>query len=163
LSYRIANLAGARVHFVEQGGDARQVIATTRRRRGTLRFRSAPGTTRRRHVTAVVVRDGLVQTSRVVAAYRAGATPRAPRPRALRIRSRGSRAAITWRGRHAVRYQVLVRTSDGRVLVYRPSAGRKRVVVNALAPRSRVRVTVRGYDRLGRLGPAARASRKTPR
>jgi hypothetical protein len=71
LRYRIANLAGARVHFVEQGGDARRVIATTRKRRGSVRFRSAPGSSRRRWIVAIVVRDGLVQATRVVARYRA--------------------------------------------------------------------------------------------
>lgn len=71
LRYRITHLAGARVHFVEQGGDARQVIATTRKRRGTIRFRSAPGSARRRQIVAVVVRGGLVQSTRVVARYRA--------------------------------------------------------------------------------------------
>lgn len=71
LRYRIVNLAGARVHFVEQGGDARRVIATTRKRRGSVRFRSAPGSSRRRQIVAVVVRDRLVQATRVVARYRA--------------------------------------------------------------------------------------------
>jgi len=71
LSYRTANLAGARVQFVEQGGDARRVIGTTRGPRGTLRFRPAAGTARRRQIAAIVVRGGFVQTVRVVARYRA--------------------------------------------------------------------------------------------
>jgi hypothetical protein len=36
-----------------------------------VRFRSAPGSSRRRQIVAVVVRGGLVQATRVVARYRA--------------------------------------------------------------------------------------------
>jgi hypothetical protein len=35
-------------------------------------------------------------------------------------------------------------------------------VVGALAPRTRLQVTVRAYDQLGRLGPPTRATRRIP-
>jgi hypothetical protein len=72
LRFRTRNLAGARVQFVEQGRDGRNLIATTRRARGTLRFRPARGRGGRRRIVAVVLRDGLPEVTRTVASYRAG-------------------------------------------------------------------------------------------
>jgi len=70
LRYRIAGAAGARVRFVESGRGVRRVLGRATGRRGTLRFRPAPGRGARR-IVALVERDGAPEPARRVARFRA--------------------------------------------------------------------------------------------
>jgi hypothetical protein len=165
LDYRVAGLAGGRVRFVESGAGLRRVLGTTRRARGALRFRPAPGLSARRSIVAAVVRDGIPEPARPVARFRAR-TRRAAPPRRVRIGARGLRRVITWSGPRDRAYRVLVRTSDGRRLLFLPGR-RHRVTVRPVVGGTRLRATVRALDPLGRPGRARTAwsprGRKPPR
>jgi hypothetical protein len=148
--YRVRGLAGGRVRFVESARGIRHPIGTATRARGALRFRPAPGTAVRRRIVATVVRDGTPEPARLVARFRVR-TPRAAPPRRVRVHVRGLRRVITWRGPRDRGYQVRVRLSDGRRLLFLPGR-HHRVAVRPVVRGTRLRATVRAFDRLGRPG-----------
>jgi hypothetical protein len=158
LRYRLARLRSARVTFVAEGGGTRQAIGSTRRARGRLRFRPAPGRAGRRRVIALVERGGRpTGRSRRVASFRVG-TGRPARPRGIRIRrSARSGRRITWRGPRSLTYSIVVRTPDGRRLLYVRDGRRRRVTVPHVPRGQRIRVAIQGRSAAGRLSATTRA------
>ena len=73
LSWRLRPIAGQRVTFVEQARNVNRVIAVTRRARGSVRFRPAPGS-RRRTVVAYVEQDDIPRAELRVTRYVAPAS-----------------------------------------------------------------------------------------
>jgi hypothetical protein len=111
-----------------------------------------------REVVAVVLQDGTPRDSFAVARIRAR-TARAGRPGGVRIRRTARSARISWRGAaNASTYNVRVRISDGRSLLYRASSRRRSVTVRGVARRMRVTTSVRGVTRGGRAGKARAAT-----
>jgi hypothetical protein len=158
LRYRLARLRNARVTFVAQGRGTRHTIGSTRRARGRLRFRPAPGRAGRRQVIALVERGGRpIGRSRGVASFRVG-RGRPARPRGIRIRrSARSGRRITWRGPRSLLYSVTVRTPDGRRLRYLRDGTRRRVTVPHVPRGQRIRVAIQGRSAAGRVSATARA------
>jgi hypothetical protein len=158
LRFRLREFGNARVTFVAQGGGTRQVIGSTRRARGRLRFRPEPGRGGRRQVIALVERGGRpVGRSRRVASFPVDAR-RPARPRGIRIRrSVRSGRRITWHGPRALTYSVTVRTPDGRRLRYVRDGRRRRVTVPHVPRGQRIRVAIQGRSATGRLSATTRA------
>jgi hypothetical protein len=160
LRYRARRLAGGRLLLYEQGRDARRVLARSAPARGRIRFLPARGRGGRRSIRAVVVQDGIPQPAVRVARYRARGVARAARPRGLRVRRTRSAAIVRWAGRRGRRYLLTARGSDGRRTAVSVAGRRPRVRIDALPRSVRLHVAVRQRNALGRLGAAARSSRR---
>ena len=158
LHWRVKPIRGQRVRFVESGRGVRNVIATTRTRRGKARFRPADGPGGRRRIQALVEQNRLPRTSLVAGSYRAPARPRPARPRRVRISRRGARLVVSWRPqRRGFRHAVYVKLSDRRGLLRIVSARRRSVALRGVA-RYGATATVVGLTNANGRGPSARAS-----
>ena len=128
-------------------GARRKVLGTTSRRAGALGFRPGTGSGRRT-IVALVTRGGIpTGEARAVARYRTRLRP--PRPRAVRIAVTRSTRLVSWRGPRRLRYEVDARLSDGRRIRRIARPGSRRVRITTVAPRTRIRVTVRARDARG--------------
>ena len=163
LRFRVRRRPNQRVTFQEIGpGGAARTIGITRRARGRIRFRTAPGRGRRR-VVAQFELSGMPAERKLVATFRPPSM-RLARPRRLRVRRRGSRVVVRWRRvRGARRYEVAASLSSRRMVFARTR--RTRVVLRV--PRwLSGRVTVRALDdvRQSRVAgrPRFRATRRQP-
>jgi hypothetical protein len=115
LDYRLRPITGQLVRFVEEGRGVRNILATTRKQRGVLRFAPASGPGGRRTVYAIVEQRGMPRAKLRIAGFTARSYPRPGRVREVRLRRRGSRLVVTWRPAHdAVRYAVAWALRDGR-------------------------------------------------
>jgi hypothetical protein len=97
LRWRVGLARGDQVRFVERGPGVSHQLAVSRRSRGRLRFRPAPGRAGRRAVVAVVERAGVALEQRTVARFRARAPRPLPRPRGVRARARRRAVSVRWR------------------------------------------------------------------
>ena len=153
LSWRARRIAGQRIVFSEVGPGLQRFVGATSRSRGRLRFTPADGPRGTRLIVATVEQDGIPRASTFVARYRTSGVVRPGRVRASR---RGSRAVFVWGGAaRAAAYDVTVSVTDGRRL--RLTRSGPRLVVGRLFRHDRVRVTVRGRTKAGRLGRARSA------
>jgi hypothetical protein len=150
LTWSARGLAGGqRLQFVERArsGEA-NVLVTTRRARGRLRFAPAAALGARRRIEAIVLNRGTPRSVVTVARYRVAPPARPRRVRGIRLRSR----ALVWRrDRASVSYVVAVTRRDGTTSTHTVRRPRLRV------GRDVVRVTVVGQNAAGRAGPAGRA------
>ena len=123
---------------------------------GTIRFRVPDGRAGRRDIVAIVRQNGHAQSAGVIAKYVAPPPLRPSRPAHLRARVRRGRLVVRWdRSRRAASYEVRVRVSDGRSVLFLPKNGKRAVRLAGVRRRQRARVTVRGVSAKGRLGPRA--------
>lgn len=145
LRFALKRIAGQRVTFAEQAPSVYREIGGSRKARGAIRFRPAPGPGGRRSIVAVVEQDGVPRAKLVVARYRAPRPFRPRRPR-VAIRRRGGHLLVAWRRVPGARgYQVRVNLPrDGRRLLF-------------FAKRKQHRIRVKGIERsdLGRVTVAA--------
>jgi hypothetical protein len=156
LRYRFTRARGRSVVFYEQGRDTRKRLRQTRRPKGTIRFRVPDGRAGRRDIVAVVRQSGLTQSAGVIARYKAPPARRPGRPGNLRGRVRRGKLVVRWgRARRAASYEVRVRVSDGRSVLFLPKNGKRTVRLQGLRRGHRARVTVRGLTPTGRRGPRA--------
>ena len=161
LSWNARRIPGQRVTFAEIGKDVRNAIATTRAARGSRRFRPADGPGGRRRVVALVEQNGLPRTTLRAGSYRAPATVKPGRPRALKAARRRTRLVVSWRPRPAgFRHAVYFRLSDGRRLVRVVGAKRRRVVLRRVPRRVSARIKVQGLGHANGKGRAARVAVK---
>jgi hypothetical protein len=159
LSWRLRPIPGQRVRFLEVGRDVRNVIATTRARRGQARFRPADGPGGRRKIVALVEQGGRPRTSITAGSYRGPPRLRPGRPRNARIRRRGRRLVVSWRApRPGFRHALYLRLGDGRRLVRIASARRRRVTVSGVAPGYGAVGKVVGLSHANGRGPSARVA-----
>jgi hypothetical protein len=175
LTYAHAPSAGERIVFVERGPRTQQTLGSAqgvgcrdrlRGKRlegrdvycGAFRFNPGLGPAGRRRILAVVEQNGMPRETVVVARYRAPKPLRPAKPRKLRLRRKGSRVIVRWRGpTNAFKHNVLVRAGDGRrELLVRPGHAR-RAVVRGLPRRYGVRVAVKGMRLDSVVGRAAQA------
>ena len=159
------------VRFAERGRDVTQVIATVRRAAGTALFTPAPGLNRRRSIEADVADpSGTPGEVATVAHFRAPAPLRGGRVGRIRFVRHGLNALLSWgRATRAVRYDVTIAGSDGRITQLQLPARRRSVVVGQTLPYQRFTAKIvaeGGPDRL--TGPArtarlAATARRQPR
>ena len=158
LKWRASGIAGHSLQFVARAPGRAQVLATTRRARGRLRFRPELGTARRRVVEAIVVRRGIPRLTRTVARFTV-ATPARP-GRVSRVRLRGRE--LTWRAaRGAAEYEIAVTRPDRTTTLH--SSRRAKLRLGALPRRGRIRVEIVALDALERPGRLATARLKLGR
>ena len=165
ITYRIRNLGhGQRVQFVERGKFGTNIVGSTTKRRGRIRFTIADARGGRRRVIALVQKDGLHTDRKTIGSYRAPGPVRPGKPRRLRAKRRGKVVAITWRpARGAQRHSVTLRgrhgTSVGRFV------GRKtrKVRFDRIRRDERLTVTVYGLSKKYRRGAATRLRVKAVR
>jgi hypothetical protein len=137
---------GQRLQLVERAraGEA-NVLLTTRRTRGRLRFTPDPALGARRRIDAIVINAGMPRSTETVARYRVAPPARPGRVRSIRLRSR----TLTWkRDRRAVSYVVAVTLGDGTTSTQTTRRTRLRV------PRDVRRVSIVAENAAGRTGPA---------
>jgi hypothetical protein len=114
-SNRGRGLSHQKMMFVEEGKGVRDVIATTRKRRGKIRFHPASGPRGRRAIAAIVTRQGVPRAQMTVAHYKAPGPLLPGRPRHVRLRRRGSKLVVRWKAApRARRYAVAWALRDGR-------------------------------------------------
>lgn len=162
LTYTSSNLgeSGRSVRFVEtSAAGINHVIGTSDDPSGSLPFTTFDGVAGRRSIEAVVLNsDGLPISTTTVASFTAPGYVLPTKPTRLKLAvDAKSRLTVTWAGSRAQRWLVFAVVADGR-RVQLSTTGRK-VVLPAVGRREKVRITVRGVDRLGREGPAASAKR----
>jgi hypothetical protein len=146
------------VTFEEHGRDGSGWIGKAHGLRGTLRFHPATGARERRTIVAVVSSFGKPRSVLQVARYPSPGLLRPARPKGLTIKRRGSTLRIRWgRVTGIRRYRMLVRVSDGRVLLLLPSAAATTAVVRAIGPHLSARVSLQGESAIGTTGLAAHA------
>jgi hypothetical protein len=150
LRWRADKLAGQTVQFVERGRTGDRVLATTRQRRGTLRFRPLPGGGARR-IEAVVLRGGLPRSTATVARFSAGSSRLA---RVRGIKRRG--LVVRWRGQPAAARHVVAYSTASGVSATRTVRGTSLRLPAALR-RQVVSVTVVPLAEGDRSGPRSRA------
>jgi hypothetical protein len=146
LRWTARGLGGQRLQFVERArrGEA-NVLLTTRRARGRVRFTPDPALGVSRRIEAIVLNGGTPRATETVARYRVAPPARPGRVRAIRLRSR----VLTWRrDRAAVSYVVALTRRDGTTSTQTTRRPRLRV------PADVGRATIVAQDALGRTGPA---------
>ncbi len=157
LTYRARRLGhGERLLFVEDGAHGfRNVLGSGAGRRGSLRFRTT-GPHGKRTVFALVERHGMPREIVRVARYVAPGPLLPSRPRALRLRRRGSKLVVSWsRAAGAPRYAVGWALRDGRrraAITHKHS-----FTLRAVPGIDAGRITVAGLRRDNVAGPRARA------
>ncbi|HMM49171.1 MAG TPA: hypothetical protein PKE32_06120, partial [Miltoncostaeaceae bacterium] len=136
-------------------------IGTARAGTRRLRFTPGPGPGGRRDIVALVSQNGLVRSERTVARFSAPPPARVGRARGLRVRRAGRSLVATWRpGAGLAAQRVQVALADGRVIVRALGPRTGRITVAGVRRADRVRVSVIGQARDGRLGaPAQRGVR----
>ncbi len=138
---------GQRLQFVERAraGEA-NLLLTTRRARGRVKFTPDPALGTRRRIDAIVINAGTPRATETVARYRVAPPARPGRVRSIRLRSR----TLTWRrDRSAVEYIVAVARADGTTSTHTTRRARLRV------PADVRRVSIVAQNAAGRTGPVA--------
>jgi hypothetical protein len=166
LEYAYMPVDGQRITFVERGRKTEQRLGVAaggecpgdigrspdgqQMKCGKIRFSPGDGPAGTRQIMALVEQDGAPRAKPVEAArYRAPATAMPPKPRGLKLRRRGSKLVVTWRGSagNAVRVNTIVASDDGRRRVFIKKARARRLVVPDVSTKFGARVSVR-YMRL---------------
>jgi len=159
LTWKLRPIDGQRIRFVEVGRGVHSVIATTRSRRGHVRFRPADGRAGKRRIVALVEQDGVPRDTIKAGSYRAPAAPRPVRPKHVRLSRHGSRVRVSWRApRPGFRHAVHLSIDDGRQFVRIARAGSRSIRVGGVDPGYGVTAKVMGMTRGNGRGPAARAA-----
>ena len=156
LEYEIAPIAGQRVTFVERGRGAEEVIGTTSKRSGTMRFRPASGPKGKRRIVALVSQDDVPRDELQVGSYSAPPPFRPRSPKGLRITRKRANATASWkRVPGAAEYRVVAVYNDGakRIVVTRKPVFRLTKVLTS----ETVSVSVTAVSAEDRAGPAAKA------
>lgn len=159
LSYRATLGAGQAIVFVESGPRGERVIGSARPGAGALAFSPGPGPAGRRRVLAQVSVNGVVRSSRAVAAFRAPAPAPVGRARGLLLRRAGTRVVAVWRpGTGVAAQRVTVRSPAGGLEARSLGPRARRTVIRGVGRGDRVRIEVVGTAADGRRAAPARAA-----
>jgi hypothetical protein len=167
LRFSLPTAPGRRVTFAEQSGRVYRQIGSSRKARGSLPFRPAPGPGGKRDIVAILEAGGIPFAKLTVAHYRAPATRRLRAPRVV-ARRRGARLLVGWRRVRGARgYEVRVSLPrDGRRLLFFPPPKQRGLKVRGIEASDVGTVTVAavGPDlRPGRQGKAKLKPKKRRR
>ncbi len=164
LRYSVARRPSQKVVFSElTSSGAAQEIGSTAGGRGRIRFRSAPGSGRRRIVARFEL-AGIPAERKRVTTFKPQ-SPRLSKVRGLKIKRKGTRLIVSWkRTKGARRYEIAATMSGGRQRF--ATTRKRRAVIRRVPKYRRGRVTVRSVDDLRQSRPARkrfRATAKRPR
>jgi hypothetical protein len=159
LVFSARKIRGQRLVFDERGLAVGARIGSSTARRGVLPFRPADGPRGKRRIFVSVLQRGLVRRRFAVATYKAPRPVQPRRSRGVRIVRHGMKAIVTWtQARGARSYDVRVKVSDGRRLLFSRKAHDRRVVVKGVLRQWRVRAAVVGVSAAGRPGEPSKAT-----
>lgn len=160
ISYRITNLgSGQKIVFRESGKFGTNVIGSTTKKRGSLRFKPSRGPGGKRKVVALTTRDGLITDRKQIGSYRAPNPPRPGPVGRLRARRSGSKVTVTFRPKGAVAQSTVhVRGKRGTELARLVKGRKGKVRFSGVRWDPRLKVTVRSYARDGRAGPSRKVT-----
>lgn len=158
INYRLRNRGhGQRVTFVERGAFGTNVIGSTSKARGKLKYTIADARGGRRRVLALVETDGLQTDRKTIGSYRAPGPVKPGKVRRLRAKRKGKNVIVTWRGaRGAQRYSVTVRGRHGTSLGRFVGRKARKVRFGHVRRDERLRIVVYGVSKKLRRGGAAR-------
>ena len=158
VAYRIRNLGhGQRVVFAERGSFGTNIVGSTTKARGRLRFTIADARGGLRRVLAMVQKDGLETDRRTLGSYRAPGPVRPGKARRLRAKRRAKTVVVSWRPARGVeRWSVTMRGRHGTSLGRFVGRRTRRVRFVRIRRDERLTVTVVGVSRKLRRGPVAR-------
>ncbi len=163
LRYSVRKIRGQRVTFAEQSRSGLyQVLGSTAKRRGHISFRPRLTTGRKRRIVALVEENGLPRARLLLARFKAPKRHLAAKPRGLRIRRRGGKLLVAWRGvRGAEGYRVRVALPrDGRNLLRFLGPELRRLRLRRVEADDSARVLVQAIGQDARPGKPARAKLK---
>lgn len=142
IDYRVKEIPGQKVEFVEDGSDTHRTVGVAKGASGSLTFTPQNGRGQRRKLVAIVTQDGLVREHVRLGEFTAPPLQRPATPRKLRaVRGKRGRLSVAWnRVRDAGAYRVVAKLSDGRTVMYQPTA--PRLVVPGVGRDDIVRLTV---------------------
>jgi hypothetical protein len=158
LSYEIKPLPGQKVQFEERGklGQAGQSLGYAHGNKGKLRFAPATGPKGRRDIVAIVESYDTPRDQLKVASYAAPANERPAKPKGLKVKRKGTKLLVSWtRVARAARYRLLVKLSDGRVLLQLPTSKARSAAVADVGKKVKATVTLRAEFADGTAGPTA--------
>ena len=164
LRYSLHPRPGMTVTFAELAGRVMHQLGIARGAHGTLSFNPADGPAGRRQIVALINQDGLPRPRVILATYQAPGPVRPGVVRHLRVTLRRSTLAVTFGpAANAVRYEILIVSSDGKHRLLLSSKAHRGVSVPGIGPGARATATVTAIATDGRRGPAVRASSATSR
>lgn len=157
--FRLPARPGQRVAFAEEAGRVYREIGASKRGRGVLRFRPAPGPGGKRRIVAIVEQGGVPYQKLTVARYQAPPSPRPRAPRRVFAARRGSTLVVGWKRVGGARgYEVRVGLPrDGRRLLFHPPAGKRGLRVRGIERSDLARVSVAALGPDLRPGKPAKA------
>lgn len=158
LSWTSGPIPGQKIQFVEVAGTEMKVLATTRKRRGKVTYRPMSSVEPKRTIRALVLRNGVERTSRVVARYRSK-TPALP-GKATRIRLNGRH--LTWKLDGVRETAVALTLPDGTNISRTVNRSALRLPVQ-VRKGQRIGVTIVGIDLFGRTGKVTATTIKRSR
>jgi hypothetical protein len=158
LSWKAKGLAGQRLQFVERSGGGANLLTTTKRASGNLRFTPNPRLGSKRTIEAIAFNGATPRSTSTVARYRVPPPPRRKRVRKLKLRNR----ILSWRAQRGVASYEVALALPGGTTVMR-TARRARLKLSGLPTKGTLRVSILAVDAVGRLGPVASARFKLTR
>jgi hypothetical protein len=160
LHYAVRRREAQRVTFLEETkeGVTRTIGVVTGGGRGKFSFSAPPGKGLRRIVASFELAD--MPAERLTVARYRPPSAKLGKPKRLRVRHRGTRLRLTWRGvPGAQRYEVLVTTSTGKIKAIRTR--KRKLTVRRIAKSNNGVVSVRAVDKLRQGRAVSRRFRRT--
>jgi hypothetical protein len=152
LSWRATGAGGTTLRFSDVGPYGETPIITTRRSHGSARFTPvADGVGGRHHIGILATQHGLPRAVLRGHTFRVPRPAAPARPRAVRLHRSHHDVILTWkRESGAVRYRVLITTTDGRRKIYQLPATHHRLAVHRVFAPDTVTAQLRAIARDGR-------------
>jgi len=164
LTWNARGLGGRTIRFTERAKDVGQTIVVTGKQRGRARYTIEDGSAGPRRIEAQVsTDDGVPVMTPVVARYRAPGPPRPHRPGRLKVRRSHGTVTVRWaRLKGADGYRVKVTGNDGRKELHFLSRKRRRLRILTVAPATRLKVRVAGWQVIRSIAGPARTATVRP-
>ncbi|MPZ68064.1 MAG: hypothetical protein GEU71_00855 [Actinobacteria bacterium] len=161
LHYKIANVDGTQVTFIEKGGDpestepdqhVEEVIGTAGPGEGEIHFTPAESAVGERTIEAVVERDGYPIGNEVIAEYVAPPLKPLPAPK-VNAKRRGKSLRISWaKVPGADGYRIGVKRGDGASDFFDVPKGQLEVTAGKITPLTEAKVSVQPISPSGYFG-----------
>lgn len=158
ITYRLKNRGhGQRVVFAERGKFGTNIVGSTSKARGKLKFTIADAQGGRRRVLAMVETDGLQTDRKTIGTYKAPPPVKPGKVRRLRATRKGKNVIVSWRGaRGAQRYSVTLRGRHGTALGRLAGRKARKVRFTHVRRDEKLKIAVYGVSKKLRRGPAAK-------
>lgn len=128
IRFSVRRIRGQRLEFREQGAAGDRLLRSTRRTRGTIRYRLRDGAAGPRAIVVRIVQDGTLRHIRTVKRFQGPRPLAARRVGGLDVRRSGSTVTASWKplGAKPDHYRVTADTTDGRKILVSPIPGQRK-------------------------------------